>query len=166
MTDPMIVGWSHTRFGRSDAPDTCALMAEAVPLALNHAGITAADVDGIFTGDFNNGFSPQDFQGALVGMAVPELALAPATRYENACATGSAALHGAMDFIAAGRGRIALVVGAEKMTATPTSEVGDILLAPASTPRRHKSTPASQAFSVRSRPAISSATATGRRNWP
>ncbi|TGN67507.1 thiolase domain-containing protein [Paracoccus liaowanqingii] len=128
MTDPMIVGWSHTRFGKSDAPDTEALMAEAVPAALEHAGITAADVDGIFTGVFNNGFSRQDFQAALVGMAVPDLAHVPATRFENACATGSAALHGAMDFIAAGRGRIALVVGAEKMTATPTAEVGDILL--------------------------------------
>ncbi|TJZ90848.1 thiolase domain-containing protein [Paracoccus gahaiensis] len=128
MTDPMIVGWSHTRFGKSDAPDTEALMAEAVPAALDHAGITAADVDGIFTGVFNNGFSRQDFQAALVGMAVPDLAHVPATRFENACATGSAALHGAMDFIAAGRGRIALVVGAEKMTATPTAEVGDILL--------------------------------------
>lgn len=128
MTDPMIVGWSHTRFGKSDAPDTCALMAEAIPTALDHAGISAADVDGIFTGVFNNGFSAQDFQGALAGMAVPDLAQAPATRYENACATGSAALYGAMDFIAAGRGRIALVIGAEKMTATPTSEVGDILL--------------------------------------
>ncbi|WP_378943002.1 acetyl-CoA acetyltransferase [Paracoccus sp. R86501] len=128
MTDPMIVGWSHTRFGKSEAPDTCALMAEAIPAALDHAGITAADVDGIFTGVFNNGFSAQDFQGALAGMAVPELGQVPATRYENACATGSAALHGAMDFIAAGRGRIALVVGAEKMTATPTAQVGDILL--------------------------------------
>lgn len=128
MTDPMIVGWSHTRFGKSEAPDTCALMAEAIPAALDHAGIGAADVDGIFTGVFNNGFSAQDFQGALAGMAVPELGQVPATRYENACATGSAALHGAMDFIAAGRGRIALVIGAEKMTATPTAQVGDILL--------------------------------------
>lgn len=128
MPDPMIVGWSHTRFGKSDAPDTHALMAEAIPEALDHAGIAATDVDGIFTGVFNNGFSRQDFQAALVGMAVPDLAHVPAMRYENACATGSAALHGAMDFIAAGRGRIALVVGAEKMTATPTAEVGEILL--------------------------------------
>jgi acetyl-CoA C-acetyltransferase len=53
----------------------------------------------------------------------------PATRFENACATGSAAVYGARDFLAAGRGRFALVVGAEKMTATPTPQVGDILLA-------------------------------------
>ena len=49
-------------------------------------------------------------------------------RMENACATGSAALYTAMDFIEAGRGRVAIVVGAEKMTATPTADVGDILL--------------------------------------
>jgi len=76
----------------------------------------------------NNGFSKQDFQGALVAMGNEKLAHVPATRLENACATGSAALYSAMDFIESGRGRIALVVGAEKMTAMPTSEVGDILL--------------------------------------
>lgn len=128
MTDPYIVGWAHTAFGRSDAPDTEALMAEVTGPALEHAGVAVEDVDGIFVGVFNNGFSDQDFQGALVGMGNDALSRVPATRYENACATGSAALHGAMDFIASGRGKIALVVGAEKMTATPGVEVGDILL--------------------------------------
>jgi acetyl-CoA C-acetyltransferase len=56
------------------------------------------------------------------------LANVPAVRLENACATGSAALYTAMDFIESGRGRVALVVGAEKMTAKPTAETGDILL--------------------------------------
>ncbi|MGR3703543.1 MAG: acetyl-CoA acetyltransferase [Paracoccaceae bacterium] len=128
MTRAQIVGWGHTAFGKSDHPDTESLMAEAVSQALNHAQIGAQDVDGIFVGVFNNGFSKQDFQGALVAMGTEGLAHTPATRFENACATGSAALFGAMDFIEAGRGRIALVVGAEKMTATPTPEVGDILL--------------------------------------
>ena len=128
MTDPYIVGWAHSAFGKSEAPDTEALMSEVTGPALAHAGVAAEDVDGIFVGVFNNGFSDQDFQGALVGMGNEALARVPATRYENACATGSAALHGAMDFIASGRGKIALVVGAEKMTATPGAEVGDILL--------------------------------------
>lgn len=128
MTDPYIVGWAHSAFGKSEAPDTEALMGEVTGPALAHAGVAAEDVDGIFVGVFNNGFSDQDFQGALVGMGNEALARVPATRYENACATGSAALHGAMDFIASGRGKIALVVGAEKMTATPGAEVGDILL--------------------------------------
>ncbi|MFN3274103.1 MAG: acetyl-CoA acetyltransferase [Paracoccus sp. (in: a-proteobacteria)] len=128
MTDPVILGWGHSLFGKSPHEDTESLMAEVVPAALDHAGITAGDVDGIFVGVFNNGFSAQDFQAALVGMGDPALAQIPATRFENACATGSAALFGAADFIASGRGRIALVVGAEKMTATPTAEVGEILL--------------------------------------
>ena len=128
MTQAQIIGWGHTVFGKSDHPDTETLMAEAVAQALDHAQICAEDVDGIFAGVFNNGFSKQDFQGALVAMGDARFAHTPATRFENACATGSAALHGAMDFIEAGRGRIALVVGAEKMTATPIAEVGDILL--------------------------------------
>src|SRR5690554_737857 len=128
MSEAQIVGWAHTAFGKAEAPDIEALMAQAVPDALEHAGIEAGDVDGIFVGVFNNGFSKQGFEGALVAMANEGFAHVPAVRYENACATGSAALHGAMDFIAAGRGRVALVVGAEKMTATPTAEVGDILL--------------------------------------
>ncbi len=128
MSDAQIIGWGHTVFGKSDQPDTENLMAQAAAEALEHAQIGAEDVDGIFVGVFNNGFSKQDFQAALVAMGDARFAHTPATRFENACATGSAALHGALDFIAAGRGRIALVVGAEKMTATPTAEVGDILL--------------------------------------
>jgi len=128
MTDAQIIGWGHTAFGKSYLPDTEALMADAVSEALGHAGIAPEDVDGLFVGVFNNGFSKQDFQGGLVAMGDDRFAHTPATRYENACATGSAALYGAMDFIAAGRGRIALVIGAEKMTATPNPEVGDILL--------------------------------------
>ena len=127
--DPLIVGWAHSKFGKSDAPDTMALMAEVARPALDHAGVPPEAVDGIFTGVWNNGFSRQDFQGALVAMGTPELAGVPFMRTENACATGSAALYAAADFIASGRGRIALVIGAEKMSATPVAEVGDILLA-------------------------------------
>ena len=127
--DPLIVGWAHTKFGKSDQPDTMGLMAEVARPALDHAGLTPDAVDGIFVGVWNNGFSRQDFQGALVAMGTPELAGVPFLRTENACATGSAALYAAADFIASGRGRTALVIGAEKMTATPVSEVGDILLA-------------------------------------
>lgn len=128
MTDPLIVGWAHTKFGKSEAPDTMALMAEVARPALDHAGLPADAVDGIFVGVYNNGFSRQDFQGALVAMGTPELAGVPFMRTENACATGSAALYAAADFIASGRGKVALVVGAEKMSATPGDQVGDILL--------------------------------------
>ncbi|WP_299808253.1 acetyl-CoA acetyltransferase [uncultured Roseibium sp.] len=128
MNHAQIVGWAHSKFGKSETPGLEGLMAEVVPAALEHAGVGATDVDGIFVGVFNNGFSAQAFEGALVGMALDDLRNVPAVRLENACATGSAALYAAMDFIAAGRGKVALVVGAEKMTAVPTSRAGDIML--------------------------------------
>jgi acetyl-CoA C-acetyltransferase len=128
MTKAQIVGWAHSQFGKTDYPDTEALMAAVAVPALAHAGVEASQVDGIFVGVMNGGFSKQEFQGALVGMAAPELARVPSVRLENACATGSAAIYTAMDFIESGRGSIALVVGAEKMTAVPTAQVSDILL--------------------------------------
>ncbi|MCB1539464.1 MAG: acetyl-CoA acetyltransferase [Rhodoblastus sp.] len=123
-----IVGWRHSPFGKLDAPDIEALIAGVAQGALDDAGIGAADVDFVTVGVLNNGFSKQGFEAGLVSAAMPELAHTPAMHVENACATGSAAIYAAMDFIESGRGRIALVVGAEKMTATPTAEVGDILL--------------------------------------
>lgn len=124
----LIVGWAHSQFGKSEDPDTEALMARVSGAALEHAGVDADSVDGIYVGVMNNGFSKQDFQGALVALGEERLAQVPATRLENACATGSAALYAAMDFVECGRGRVALVVGAEKMTGVTTAEAGDILL--------------------------------------
>ena len=123
-----IVGWAHSPFGKLDCPDIESLVGLVGANALEHAGIGPADVDFITVGVFNNGLGKQGFEASLVALSIPELAQTPAVRVENACATGSAAIHTALDFIESGRGRIALVVGAEKMTATATSDVGEILL--------------------------------------
>jgi acetyl-CoA C-acetyltransferase len=128
MARGFIVGWAHTPFGKAEEPDTESLMARVSGAALDHAGVSAEAVDGIYVGVMNNGFSKQDFQASLVALADERLAHTPATRLENACATGSAALNAALDFVESGRGRVALVVGAEKMTAKSTAETGDILL--------------------------------------
>jgi acetyl-CoA C-acetyltransferase len=128
MTESCIVGWAHTPFGKLDDPDVEALIARVAGSAIADAGIAPEEIDGVFVGLFNNGFSKQDFPSSLALQSVPELRFKPATRYENACASGSAAVHGARDFIAAGRGRFALVIGAEKMTATPGPQIGDTLL--------------------------------------
>ncbi|MEJ1158161.1 acetyl-CoA acetyltransferase [Prosthecomicrobium sp. N25] len=128
MTRAAIVGWAHTPFGKLEDPDVESLIGRVAADALAHAGVAPADVDAVTVGVYNNGFARQGFEAALVALAVPDLAYVPATHVENACATGSAALYAALDFVESGRGRIALVVGAEKMTATPTAEVGDILL--------------------------------------
>lgn len=128
MTDAAIVGWAHTPFGKLEAPDVEHLIAAVAGDSIEHAGIAAEQVDGIFVGSFNQGFSKQGFEGAQVALALPELAYVPAVRVENACATGSAAIHAALDFIDSGRGKVALVVGAEKMTAVHTGVASDILL--------------------------------------
>lgn len=129
MTEACIVGWAHSPFGKLEDPDVESLIGRVAAAAIEDAGIAPADIDATFVGVFNNGFSKQDFPSSLVMQHIPELRFKQSTRYENACATGTAAIHGARDFLAAGRGRFALVIGAEKMTATPTPEVGDILLA-------------------------------------
>ena len=123
-----IVGWAHTPFGKLEDPDIESLFGRVALSAIHDAGIEPAEVDAAFVGVFNGGFSKQDFFASLLLQHVPELRFKPTTRYENACATGSAAIHGALDFLAAKRGRFALVVGAEKMTATPNAEIGEILL--------------------------------------
>ena len=127
-TNAAIVGWAHSPFGKLDDPDIETLFGRVAMQALDHAGVAPEEVGLVAAGVLNNGFSRQGFEAALVGVACPSLAQTPAIRTENACATGSAALYTALDFIESGRGRIALVVGAEKMTATPNSQVGDILL--------------------------------------
>lgn len=104
-------------------------MAEVSGKAIADAGLGPDDIDAITVGVYNNGFSRQGFEAALVGAGNPALAHAPATRFENACSTGSAALFGALDQLESGRTRAVLVVGAEKMTATSGPEVNDILLA-------------------------------------
>lgn len=123
-----IVGWSHSPFGKSDLPDVESLIASVVRPALDHAGVAPEDVDFAAVGVFNNGLTPQGFEGSLVSLAEPKLRFTPTIHVENACATGSAALHTALDFIESGRGRIALVIGAEKMTALPSRELPNVLL--------------------------------------
>ncbi|MEI5681951.1 acetyl-CoA acetyltransferase [Mesorhizobium sp. CCNWLW179-1] len=123
-----IVGWSHLPFGKHENETVESLIVKATNAALEHAGIEAADVDEIVLGHFNAGFSPQDFTAALVLQANPDLRFKPATRIENACATGSAAIHQAIKSIDARKARIVLVVGVEKMTSTPGPEIGRNLL--------------------------------------
>jgi acetyl-CoA C-acetyltransferase len=104
------------------------LIVEAAQAALADAGVAAADIDTIYLGTMNGGFVRQEFPASLVFQADPALRFKPATRVEDACATGSAAIHQGLNAIAAGRARLALIVGVEKMTEVSGAQVGDILL--------------------------------------
>jgi acetyl-CoA C-acetyltransferase len=123
-----IVGWAHTPFGKLDAETVESLVVRVANEALGDAGIGAADVDEIVLGHFNAGFSAQDFTASLVLQANPDLRFKRATRVENACATGSAAVHQGLKAIEAKAARIVLVVGVEQMTTTPAAEIGRNLL--------------------------------------
>src|SRR3978361_969004 len=109
-----IVGWAHTPFGKFDTETVASLGGGAAPDTLADAGISAADVDEIVLGHFNAGFSPQDFTAALVLQADPALRFKPTTRVENACATGSAAVHQGIRAIAAGGAKTWLGVAVER----------------------------------------------------
>ena len=123
-----IVGWAHTPFGKLAGETVESLIVKVAGQALADAGIAAKDVDEIVLGHFNAGFSAQDFTASLVLQASPDLRFKRATRVENACATGSAAVHQGLKAIAAGSARIVLVVGVEQMTTTPAPEIGRNLL--------------------------------------
>jgi acetyl-CoA C-acetyltransferase len=123
-----IVGWAHTPFGRLDGETVENLIVRVANGALDDAGVEAKDVDRIVLGHFNAGFSAQDFTASLVLQASPDLRFKPALRVENACATGSAAVHEGLQALAAKAARIVLVVGVEQMTTTPGPEIGKNLL--------------------------------------
>jgi acetyl-CoA C-acetyltransferase len=123
-----IIGWAHTPFGKLEGETVESLIVRVATEALADAGVAPADIDEIALGHFNAGFSAQDFTASLVLQASPDLRFKRATRVENACATGSAAVHLGLVAIAAKRARIALVVGVEQMTATPGPEIGKNLL--------------------------------------
>jgi len=123
-----IVGWAHTPFGKLSEESVESFVVRVTHEALADAGLEPKDVDEIVLGHFNAGFSAQDFTASLVLQASPDLRFKQATRVENACATGSAAIHQGLKAIAAGSARIVLVVGVEQMTTTPGPEIGRNLL--------------------------------------
>jgi acetyl-CoA C-acetyltransferase len=123
-----IVGWAHSPFGKLAGETIESLIVKVAGEALADAGIAAKDVDEIVLGHFNAGFSAQDFTAALVLQASNDLRFKRATRVENACATGSAAVHQGIKAIEARAARVVLVVGVEQMTATPAAEIGRNLL--------------------------------------
>ncbi|MEW6706780.1 MAG: acetyl-CoA acetyltransferase [Pseudomonadota bacterium] len=112
-----IVGWGHTRFGRLDQHDLESLIVTAATQAVHHAGLGFGDIDAIALGHLGAGMVSESFCSSLALQADPALRFVPATRLENACASGAAALHHAQALVESGRAKRVLVIGAEKMTA-------------------------------------------------
>ena len=122
-----IVGWAHTKFGKHEGVELESLIVDAATGAMVDAGVDPSDVDEIYIGHFNGGFVMQDFPASLVLQAHKDLRFKPATRVENACATGTAAIYQGLKAIAANQARIVLCVGVEKMTELNGAAIGEVL---------------------------------------
>ncbi|MDF2143475.1 acetyl-CoA acetyltransferase [Knoellia sp. p5-6-4] len=127
-TDVLLTGWGHSRFGKLVDETLESLVVSVATKALENAGVEPGQVDEIYLGQFNSGMVPLGFPSSLVLQVSDALANTPATRVENACASGSAAFQQGVKSLLAGTARTVLVVGAEKMTHAPADVVGAALL--------------------------------------
>ncbi|MGY9037448.1 MAG: acetyl-CoA acetyltransferase [Rhodobacterales bacterium] len=125
-TGVSIVGSGHTQFGRLQE-NLEELIVTATREAVEESGIDPNDIDAVFLGHFNSGLVTDGFASSLIHQAYPQLRFKPGMRAENACASGSAAIHAGMNMIRARQARTVLVVGAEKMTSRSTKDVTQAL---------------------------------------
>ncbi|MEU6384089.1 thiolase domain-containing protein [Streptomyces bauhiniae] len=125
---PLILGWGHTRFGKQPDATLESLVVEAGRAALEDAGVAPDEIDLVVLGHFNSGMQPLGFPSSLALQIDDGLFGVPALRTENACASGSAAVHTGLSHLMAGRASKVLVIGAEKMTGIPAHVVGQALL--------------------------------------
>lgn len=127
-TDVLLTGWAHSRFGKLADLSLEDLIVSVSAEAISAAGLEPAEIDAIFVGQFNSGLTPLAFVSSLALQTSEKLFGVPATHVENACASGSAALHQGISALLAGTARNVLVIGAEKMTHASPALVGSALL--------------------------------------
>jgi acetyl-CoA C-acetyltransferase len=128
LSNALITGWGHTRFGKREDQTLESLIVQAAGEAIETAGIDPSDIDAVFLGTFNAGLEPLSFASSLALQLSDGLFGVPATRVENACASGSAGVHQGLAALMSGVARNVLVIGAEKMTHAPAQAVGAALL--------------------------------------
>lgn len=126
--DVLLTGWGHTRFGKLAEETLESLIVRSASEAIANSGIEPGQIDEIYLGQFNSGMLPLAFTSSLALQVSDGLANVPATRVENACASGSAALQQGVKSLLAGTAGTVLVIGAEKMTHAPADVVGSALL--------------------------------------
>ncbi|GGI92898.1 acetyl-CoA acetyltransferase [Pseudarthrobacter scleromae] len=126
--DVLLTGWGHSPFGKLADETLESLIVQVATEAIANAGIEPGQIDEIYLGQFNSGMMPLAFPSSLALQVSPDLANVPATRVENACASGSAAFQQGTKSLLAGTAKTVLVIGAEKMTHAGADVVGAGLL--------------------------------------
>ena len=126
--DILLTGWGHSKFGKLTDDTLESLIVQVAGKAIRNSGLDPKDIDEIYLGQFNSGMQPLGFTSSLALQLSADLANVPATRTENACASGSAAFQQGVKAVLAGTARNVLVIGAEKMTDAGADVVGAALL--------------------------------------
>ncbi len=122
-----IIATAHSKVGRLDK-DVYELIEEIGREVLEDAEIEAGDIGGIWLANYSGGgFNNQEHIAPYTMNIDPDLRFTPATRVENACASGSAAVREAKNALEAGEVDYALVIGVEKMTSLDTKGVTKVL---------------------------------------
>lgn len=124
----VIAGVGMTRFGRFPETSTRALAQEATNVALADAGVTAREVDSVIYGNALAGLlQGQEMIRSEVAFRGTDMAGLPMLNVENACASGSSAVHVGALTIAAGAADVVVVVGAEKLSHPDRQRTADAL---------------------------------------
>ena len=140
MSKASIIGAYNTKFGAfveknretgeiKDTKSFYDLLEEAGRCAIEDAGISAEEIDGIWIGSCSpSKFINQEHVAPLgLEVAPKHLAFVPTTRTEAACASSSVALYNAALAVESGRFKRVLVIGVEKMNVLPTKDVAHVL---------------------------------------
>ncbi|ONM48443.1 thiolase family protein [Nocardia donostiensis] len=119
MRDVVVVGCGMTAFGKQPARTVSGLAAEAVESALADAGLGSevpAELGMIYYANVLSGLlQGQESARGQNALARTGVAGIPLVNVENACASGSTALHQAWLSVASGQVDAALAVGVEKL---------------------------------------------------
>jgi acetyl-CoA acetyltransferase len=124
MDDVFIAGVGMTPFGKLLDVDVYDMIASAVNNALQDAGAGAEQIESVYYGAVTHGLLQGQYcvpgPIAMRRMGIEDV---PVFSVENACATGSSALHLAAQALRAGSCDIALAVGAEKMNVSDKAKM-------------------------------------------
>jgi len=116
-----IIGAYNTKFGNLEDQTIYSLYEEAAKGAIEDAGIDVNEIDAVYVGNYSGGsFNNQEHIAPFGVNILPELRHKPMYRTENACASGTSAVHLAEMAIQAGKAKKVLVVGVEKMNSLDT----------------------------------------------
>jgi acetyl-CoA acetyltransferase len=127
MRSVAVVGIGKTPFGAFPDRDLRSLAVEAGRKCMESAHIQPGRVEAFYLGNFAGpAFAGQNHLAPYVAEGLGIFGI-PATRFEDACASGGTAFYHAVSAVAAGLHDLVLVTGVEKMTSQPTPRVAEIL---------------------------------------